>query len=144
MVEYLVNVGVWWWILESLLVCTGIWWRLLVFNDKCWNMIRNVAVWWCLWSSGDAVNGDYFTEYSIYGSWTMFFDGILFKKCNVYCLPLRKLVSAVKQGGSYFQLLQEQEEQKNEKRRKKEERRRTHLHHPSSISDSEIENEEER
>ncbi|XP_053530647.1 coiled-coil domain-containing protein 60 isoform X4 [Ictalurus punctatus] len=56
----------------------------------------------------------------------------------------RKMVSAVKQGSSYFQLLQEQEEQKNEKRRKKEERRRTDLHHPSSISDSEMENEEER
>ncbi|XP_060763465.1 coiled-coil domain-containing protein 60-like isoform X3 [Neoarius graeffei] len=54
----------------------------------------------------------------------------------------RKLVSAVKQGGSYFQLLQEQEEQKNEKRRKKEERRRTDHHHP--FSDSGIENEEER
>ncbi|KAB5528728.1 hypothetical protein PHYPO_G00143510 [Pangasianodon hypophthalmus] len=56
----------------------------------------------------------------------------------------RKLVSAVKQGRSYFQLLQEQEEQKNEKRRKKEERRCTDLHHPASIADSEIENEEER
>ncbi|XP_053336537.1 coiled-coil domain-containing protein 60-like [Clarias gariepinus] len=56
----------------------------------------------------------------------------------------RKLVAAVKQGSSYFQLLQEQEEQKNEKRRKKEERRRTALHHPSSLTDSEIENEEER
>ncbi|MCJ8747116.1 hypothetical protein PDJAM_G00149650 [Pangasius djambal] len=56
----------------------------------------------------------------------------------------RKLVLAVKQGRSYFQLLQEQEEQKNEKRRKKEERRRTDHHHPASISDSEIENEEER
>ncbi|KAK3514318.1 hypothetical protein QTP70_014169 [Hemibagrus guttatus] len=57
----------------------------------------------------------------------------------------RKLVSAVKQGSSYFQLLLEQEEQKNEKRRKKEERRCTDLHHhQSSISDSEIENEEER
>ncbi|XP_060738596.1 coiled-coil domain-containing protein 60-like [Tachysurus vachellii] len=54
----------------------------------------------------------------------------------------RKLVSAVKQGSSYFQLLQEEEEQKNEKRRKKEERRRTDLQHRSSISDSE--NEEER
>ncbi|MCI4392886.1 hypothetical protein PGIGA_G00151070 [Pangasianodon gigas] len=49
----------------------------------------------------------------------------------------RKLVSAVKQGHSYFQLLQEQEEQKNEKRR-------NDLHHPASIADSEIENEEER
>lgn len=60
----------------------------------------------------------------------------------IVCLSLRKLVSAVKQGGSYFQLLQEQEEQKNEKRRKKEERRRTDHHHP--FSDSGIENEEER
>lgn len=62
---------------------------------------------------------------------------------NVYFPFLRKMVSAVKQGSSYFQLLQEQEEQKNEKRRKKEERRHADLH-PSSISDSEIEDEEER
>ncbi|XP_058230400.1 coiled-coil domain-containing protein 60-like isoform X2 [Hemibagrus wyckioides] len=66
-------------------------------------------------------------------------------RSSVYRLSLRKLVSAVKQGGNYFQLLLEQEEQKNEKRRKKEERRRTDLHHhQTSTSDSEIENEEER
>ncbi|XP_046697130.1 coiled-coil domain-containing protein 60-like isoform X2 [Silurus meridionalis] len=49
----------------------------------------------------------------------------------------RQLVSAVKQGSSYFQLLKEQEEKKNEKRRKKEERRLAGLHHPSSTFVSE-------
>ncbi|KAI5088120.1 hypothetical protein C0J45_21663 [Silurus meridionalis] len=48
-----------------------------------------------------------------------------------------QLVSAVKQGSSYFQLLKEQEEKKNEKRRKKEERRLAGLHHPSSTFVSE-------
>ncbi|TTH54091.1 Coiled-coil domain-containing protein 60 [Bagarius yarrelli] len=59
---------------------------------------------------------------------------------SIRSLPPRKLLSAVKRGSSYFQLLQEQEEQKKEKRRKKEERRRAD-HHQSSINDSDIENE---
>ncbi|XP_062874172.1 coiled-coil domain-containing protein 60-like isoform X2 [Trichomycterus rosablanca] len=55
----------------------------------------------------------------------------------------RKLVSAVKRGCSYYQLLQEQEEQKTERRRKKEERRCGELRPPSSVSDSDTDDEDE-